>query len=324
MGRIFQVIKNFLFILVNLIKSVFGYTYLKISLATRNPIRFFTHLAYWLLAIYVVIGVLGAYMIYNQKSTNIVAKSLSVIYPYPCAFVKNSPIWMSQYYRQLDFLTKYNIAASDKKSADFPTVSELPQKVIDNLVEEKIDYIEAKKLNVEVTDTELNKAVADQGDEKEYAAKIKQLYGMTIAEYKNVIALEILKEKLKTTVLTRVRLSQILTIDQASIGSAKNELNKGANFADVVTKYSQDSLTSKDSGDMGFWRKGELAASISQEFEDKVFALKVGDVSDVIQTKYGYHIIKVTDRVEGKDMSYDEWYASVKPNYRIFQFFKPN
>jgi len=66
------------------------------------------------------------------------------------------------------------------------------------------------------------------------------------------------------------------------------QIRKGAKFADVAKKNS-DGPSAAQGGDLGFFQHGQLA----KELEDKTFAMKAGDVSDVIRTKQGFVILKV-------------------------------
>ncbi len=66
------------------------------------------------------------------------------------------------------------------------------------------------------------------------------------------------------------------------------QIRKGASFEDIAKKYS-DGPTAAQGGDLGLFKRGALA----KELEDKTFAMKVGDLSDVIRTKQGYVILKV-------------------------------
>ena len=68
------------------------------------------------------------------------------------------------------------------------------------------------------------------------------------------------------------------------------QIRDGANFEDVAKK-SSDGPTAADGGSLGVFKRGVLA----KELEDKTFAMKAGDVSDVTRTKQGYVILKVTD-----------------------------
>jgi peptidyl-prolyl cis-trans isomerase SurA len=69
-----------------------------------------------------------------------------------------------------------------------------------------------------------------------------------------------------------------------------DQIHKGAKFVDLAKKYS-DGPSAKDGGDLSYFKRGTL----SKELEDKVFALKPGEVTDVIRTKQGYVILQTTE-----------------------------
>lgn len=77
---------------------------------------------------------------------------------------------------------------------------------------------------------------------------------------------------------------------QAKANDLLEQLHKGAAFEDLARKNS-DGPSAKDGGDLNYFKRGTL----SKELEDKVFAMKAGDVSDVIRTKQGFVILKVTE-----------------------------
>ncbi|KHE92005.1 MAG: hypothetical protein SCABRO_02268 [Candidatus Scalindua brodae] len=80
----------------------------------------------------------------------------------------------------------------------------------------------------------------------------------------------------------------------------KIEIDKGTDFAKMAKKYS-NCPSAENGGDIGFFqRKG----SIVEEFAQVAFAMKVGEISEPVKTQFGYHIIKVTEKEEGKDVSY--------------------
>jgi peptidyl-prolyl cis-trans isomerase C len=69
------------------------------------------------------------------------------------------------------------------------------------------------------------------------------------------------------------------------------QIQGGADFATVARENSQDGSAS-NGGDLNFFRKGQMVPA----FEQAVQALKVGEVSGVVETQFGYHVIKLTDR----------------------------
>ena len=79
-----------------------------------------------------------------------------------------------------------------------------------------------------------------------------------------------------------------LAAAQAKANDVLEQIRKGASFEDIAKKYS-DGPTAAQGGDLGLFKRGQLA----KELEDKTFAMKAGDISDVIRTKQGYVILKV-------------------------------
>jgi len=81
-----------------------------------------------------------------------------------------------------------------------------------------------------------------------------------------------------------------LAAAQAKAQDLLDQFHKGAKFEDLAKKYS-DGPSAKDGGDLSLFKRGTL----SKELEDKVFALKAGEVTDVVRTKQGFVILQVTE-----------------------------
>ena len=77
-----------------------------------------------------------------------------------------------------------------------------------------------------------------------------------------------------------------------------NEIRKGNDFSKLAMKYSED-ISASSGGDVGFVARGKMV----REFEEAVFSLKPGQVSDIVETEYGYHIIKVEEVLPGKTLT---------------------
>jgi len=77
---------------------------------------------------------------------------------------------------------------------------------------------------------------------------------------------------------------------QAKANDLYKQIKDGANFEDIAKKYS-DGPSAADGGALGMFERGKLAKQI----EDATFSLKTGDITNVIQTKQGYIILKVVD-----------------------------
>src|SRR5207248_10518481 len=81
-----------------------------------------------------------------------------------------------------------------------------------------------------------------------------------------------------------------LAAAQAKAQDLLEQIRKGANFEELAKKFS-DGPSAKDGGEDGLFQRGKL----SKELEDRVFALKAGEVTDTIRTKQGFLILKVTE-----------------------------
>jgi peptidyl-prolyl cis-trans isomerase SurA len=89
---------------------------------------------------------------------------------------------------------------------------------------------------------------------------------------------------------TEAETEAALAAAEAKAKDLLDQFHKGAKFADLAKKYS-DGPSAKDGGDLSLFKRGTL----SKELEDKVFALKTGDVTDVIRTKQGYVILQASE-----------------------------
>jgi len=80
------------------------------------------------------------------------------------------------------------------------------------------------------------------------------------------------------------------------------QVKEGADFAELAKENSDDTGSAIDGGDLGFFDNQTMVP----EFTEAAFALEPNEVSDIVETNYGYHIIKVTDHREGGIIPFDE------------------
>lgn len=78
----------------------------------------------------------------------------------------------------------------------------------------------------------------------------------------------------------------------ASIQEIQQQLEAGANFAALAKQYSQDPGSARFGGDLGYSRRGDLV----KKFEEVVFGLENGEISGIVETRFGYHIIQLLDK----------------------------
>ena len=90
---------------------------------------------------------------------------------------------------------------------------------------------------------------------------------------------------------------------------------KPESFADLARKNSQDSGSATQGGDLGYFSKGSMV----KQFEDAVFALKKGEISEVVESDFGFHIIKLADIKEPKQASFESVRDKLELEYKAQQ-----
>lgn len=93
---------------------------------------------------------------------------------------------------------------------------------------------------------------------------------------------------------------------KAKIDEVKQKLDAGGDFAALAKEYSTDKSNADKGGDLGLSSKA--TSSFVSEFNDVAYNLKKDEVSDVVKTQFGYHIIKALDV---KEMTFDEMKADI-------------
>lgn len=203
---------------------------------------------------------------------------------------------------------------------------------LNSLIIEKIIDLELKKQNktisTEEIDQELQKTIAMYGGQEALEAAIAS-YGYTIEDVKKDLKMKSSATKLigseiaitedemkeyyeanKASFATpgQVRASHILVETEEKAKEIKEKLAAGGNFEALAMENSTDEGSKLSGGDLGFFSSGQMVP----EFEAAAFALKVGEISDIVKSDYGYHIIKLVDRKEATSPTYEQSKDQIK------------
>lgn len=109
----------------------------------------------------------------------------------------------------------------------------------------------------------------------------------------------------------QIRASHILLKTKAEVDAVLAQLKNGADFATLAKEKSTDTGSKDNGGDLDFFGRGEM----NEPFETAAFALKKDELSGVVESPNGFHIIKLTDRKEADIPTYDEVKTMVKNGY---------
>ena len=227
------------------------------------------------------------------------------------------------------------------------SLENVKNKVLDTLIDRELLYQESEKEGIKISKDKVNKEV--EGLRKKFSdkaafSKALKTLGMTEPELENQIKRQLaIKELIDKKIASKikitdkeakefydkhpeyfkqpaqVRASHILVkvasdADKKKVAAAKKKieaaqkrLKKGEDFAKVAKEMSEGP-SAKKGGDLGFFKKGQMV----KPFEDAAFSMKPGQTSDIIRTRYGFHIIKVTDKKSESKMDFKKVEERIK------------
>jgi parvulin-like peptidyl-prolyl isomerase len=229
-------------------------------------------------------------------------------------------------------------------------IKELKENILEQMIDEKILIHEANRKKIKVTRKEIQDGIEEIkkrfASEEEYNQELTK-QGLTEEKFKEqvrdqLMVIKLIDEEVKAKVSPptdteieefykqnesqmvepeQVRVRHILIkVDEKTnkeealkkIKEILKEAKKGkTSFAELAKKYSEDVSASRG-GDIGFFTRGQMV----KKFEEAAFALDVGEISDVVETEYGYHIIQCLEKKAQEKKSLEE----IKDNLRNFIF----
>ncbi len=222
--------------------------------------------------------------------------------------------------------------------------------VLDQLIGYRLLMQETKSRNIEVPETEIDARIAQIKQqfpsEDEFKKQLAQRK-MTVEQLRNdaksdMRVAKMLEAEVNTKVAVqpddvntfyqqnpdkfqqpeRVRASHILirteeNADAKAKDAAKakatdllKQVKAGKDFAELAKQHSQDPGSAVQGGDLGFFQQGQMVGA----FERAAFALKPGEVSDIVETPFGFHIIKMAEKQAARTVPIEE----VKPQIEQF------
>ena len=238
------------------------------------------------------------------------------------AQVNNEQITVDEFNREVK-----ELILEPGKETKGRSLGNLKQAYLDQVIERKILVQEARQLGIRVSQEELNQAISEI--KKDYPGEgfgeKLGLKGVTLEEWKARLEEKLLAEKMIRNALyyrgeidekealqyyesypslfqipQRVRARQIVVASEEEAIQILNQLKKGENFEKLAMKKSLGP-EKVEGGDLGYFSQGERPS----EF-DHVFTMEVGTISEVIKSPYGYHVFKLEDKTEPRQIPFEE------------------
>lgn len=232
---------------------------------------------------------------------------------------------------ELEFQT--NLLAAQRQVD--PQSPELQKQVLNAIIEEKLIYAQANFDSITVTDEEISSRIDYQIEvfKQQYGSteRIEQIYGMSIEKIKRELRDEVEKslmiQKLQQknfafveasrreveaffntykdsigVIPEKLKISHIFRNPKSTAANKQkyrefaqailDSIKAGADFAEMAKKYSEDPGSAVHGGDLGFVRRGLFYP----EFEAAAFSLQTNQISDLVESPVGYHIIQLLER----------------------------
>ncbi len=227
------------------------------------------------------------------------------------------------------------------KKVDDSQLSKIKEMALEQLIERELLYQESRNKGIEVDEAAvnskidaLNKRFPGKDQFKKGLEKMNLTEAILKSQFRQGMAIQ---ELIETQVAQKVKVSEqeikdyydghpqqfqqpervhakhiLIKVDpkaeKSKKAEAKNKIKKiqqrlkaGEQFSKLAEELSQ-CPSSKKGGDLGYFRRGQMVKS----FEDVAFAMKPGEVSDIVETKFGYHLIKFVDKKEAATVPYKE------------------
>jgi len=182
----------------------------------------------------------------------------------------------------------------------FYSSKEGKSKLLEQLVQQKLFYLEAKAKNFE-QDTDFQAAMEKMKEEvlTNYYLK-KEMEKITISDKE--INDYYGQNKDKYMAEASVKASHILVKEESTAKDLISKINAGESF-EKLAKENSTCPSGKNGGDLGYFNRGQMV----KPFEDAAFALNPGEMTtSPVQTQFGWHLIKVTDKKEAKQQDLAE------------------
>ena len=172
----------------------------------------------------------------------------------------------------------------------------------------------------------------------EYMKEAQKQTGITEQELRGLIQASLLRQRLEEfmgeqvpTQEEQLHCRHILVETEETANAVVQRLQGGEDFVALASEYSTDETNKNEGGDLGWFGRGAMV----EEFEEAAFALQPGEVSDVVQTTFGYHIIECLERDENRELDpptldqrkregFSNWLLEQKNSDAIKRYWSPN
>lgn len=241
------------------------------------------------------------------------------------ARVNGQPIYLADYQKQISEWEAAFVAQNPNLSQDDreAMLAQGRQQVLDVMIEQVLIEQAAAQEGLTLSDQEIEdqiaRDIAENGGQEQFNAWL-QANNWTAEEFKmrqrSMMVASQMFERVTRNVPTKaeqVHARHILVATDQQARDLAAQLQSGADFVALASQQSLDPSTKDSGGDLGFFPRGTL---VVPEIEDAAFTLEVGQISDVVKSAMGYHIVQVLERVQDMALTEESWQALKETTFR--------
>lgn len=242
--------------------------------------------------LFIIIFGVGIYKYnWNGGFTN----ALMHFIPYPSVIVKGKIIPYFEFKEEVVILNYFYKKQKElKEGVDIPNKEDIKNLALNKQIRNHIIERFAKENDIKILKKEIEEdfqsIVIDAGSQDEVKNVLKDFYGLNVEQFKErVLRISLMSKHLEDILLEH---NDNLEIKEKIDNILKLAKGDPDNFEEIAKSYSQGSQA-KSGGDLGYLKRGEIRS----ELEAVLFSLKVGEVSDLIETDEGWYILKADDKI---------------------------
>ncbi|RPF50162.1 peptidylprolyl isomerase [Aquisalibacillus elongatus] len=200
--------------------------------------------------------------------------------------------------------------------------SMVTRKVLNNELDED-HQVTLEEIDEEIQETkdqlgqQFNQVLQQQGISNEKELR----YTLLLSKIQYQLAaqdIEIPEEEIKNRyerLQTEIRARHILVDEEETAQEVIDLYNEGTDFEELVSEYSTDSGSASNGGDLDYFSAGDMV----KPFEDAAYALEVGEISEPVQSDFGWHVILIEDKRDADIDSYEEMKDSIEEEMTMKQ-----
>lgn len=236
-----------------------------------------------------------AFALYKLQATSLFTYRVTQVLPYPVAKVGDNYVAYENYLFELRRLVHYyqnQLKTDFKDPKNNDQLTELKHRALDKVINDAYVRQLATQHKLSVSDQEVNDEITVVrnlnrlgSNDKVFEDVLKDYWGWSVDDFRRSLRQELLAQK----VVSKLDTAAHQKADQAFL-----ELKQGVDFAAVAKKYSDDEATKNNGGDVGY-AVDRTDRNLSSRVTSRLFTLRPGEFSDVIDTGTALEIIKYND-----------------------------